>query len=495
MKTAAKIIHDTVLLFARSLLQQIIQVPVFILTAKVLGPEGLGLLRLLGIVPMLSKYGSIDFASVILREVAENTDPEGRIKPTVARNVAYTVNILWGAGLTTAVLAWSFVTEGGSEMAWGLRIGAVCLMLSTISRLMQVNCSLERNFSAIAKAGMADVLVSATFTIASIWMLGVLSPLLAAMLACMFQLYWLSTRVGLGLRPALDGAEVRRQAVIAFPMALGTMVSGAQTWGERVLVGALWGMAGLGYFSFLMTVVSIACLLLNNLSQAGSTHVYHRFGNREGPVAAGRLIDAPTLSLACLTPLLAAMAVFWVAPLVEHFMPDFARVVPLLPLMAAVLMLSPLTNFYGGALNSTRFNAQTANLVVGLASLGVFAAGCWMAAELGAGVEGAMAARIVALVLSNLATIVIAARFLHPGWRQTAFKLIEFHLPGVVACGLIVALNALGDDLWLRVAGMPMLFVVLYSPVLVYWEKRTALIREFFLPRIRLAVGRMAGRG
>lgn len=476
-----KILADTLLLFTRSTVQRVIQIPVFLVTAKVLGPEGLGLLRLLGLVPTLAKFASVDFVSVTIREVADVVDEHGRIRQTKARNVAYTVNLLWGALLALGVLAYS-VTVDQAELAWGLRLGAVSLILVTIGRLMQANCVLVKDFRLIAQWGMIEALANAAFTLATIWWLGVLAPLIAAVAAGVLQIVWLGRRMGLQARFAVDAAEVMRQGRIALPLALGTMAYGAQTWVERGLVGGLWGLTELGYFSFLTTMVVTVTVLFANVMQAGGVHVYHLLGKSGGRVETEALIDHPTLAMACVAPVLAAVAVFWSGPLIQSWLPDYAATIPLLPWMGAVLWLTPATGFYSTALNSARLNAQTLNLGLSLAQLAIFAGGCWIGAALGWGLAGALAARVASLASTNAATIFLAVRGLHGdarlGWR----RILECHLPGLWSAAVVHVVLLFADGDPARLLAAPLAFAVAYAPVVAYLEHRTAYLRQYVWP-------------
>ena len=52
--TKAKVVLDTVFLFLRTLFVRVIQIPVFLYVSAVLGPAGLGLLKLIELISTLS---------------------------------------------------------------------------------------------------------------------------------------------------------------------------------------------------------------------------------------------------------------------------------------------------------------------------------------------------------------------------------------------------------------------------------------------------------
>ena len=480
-----RVVRDAGLLVSRSVFGRVIGYPVSILVARALGPEAFGLLQLVNVIPGLAKYGGLGYGAVAVREISHLRGVGRAEDEPAVRNVSFTADIIWSLMLALAVVGASFFFER-AEVRWGIRIAAVSLFIRQLSRLYVVNIRLARRFPLLARVQVIGEIASAAAIVATVYFWGILGVLAAgvasgALMALLFQ-----RSIGLGFRPAFNRRELVRQTRIAVPLALGTLSYGAFGWAERGLVGALFGLSGLGVYMLTVMVIQTGLVVVNSFLQVATVDLYERLGAKEGGGKLGGMVSLPTALFAYVFPLAGALAVFIGPPLVRLMLPAYTDVIPLLPWLAAILWVRAVPSMHLASMNSARLNQQRRLLAFWLVTTGVFVAGTWALSALGVGLQGAMAAKLTAVSVLGVLAFASTRSHLTGSARQLGAQLASYALP--LAWGLAAGAAAwqIGTDTWLEATLSLGLFSALYAPLLYWWASRAGLLslaRQLLLRR------------
>ncbi|MBF0156149.1 MAG: oligosaccharide flippase family protein [Magnetococcales bacterium] len=479
-----KLVADTLYLLGRTAVLRVLQIPVLLVTARVLGPEGLGLLRIIDVIPSLAKYGKISFTSVTVREVSQVTDSEGRLIDSLARDVAYSASILWAILLTILVGAGSFVLQTGPVQT-GTQFAALAMFAMSIQSLYATNCQLVKNFKLMATSSVIGEVLRAIFVLTTITFLGIYAPLIAAAIGALITAALLHRQMPLGITFRLDRQELWRQTRIAVPLSLGTLAFGLESWVERGTIAALWGLDRLGNYMILISLLQAATLFINNFLEAFAVHLYQRLGTRDGPVDTERMIRLPTLTFATIIPLFAALMLFWGPFFLTWLLPQFTKAVPLIPWAGVILWLGAIPSLYITAMYSTRLDQQVISIFLRLAATAVFSLTALFLWHSDWDVEGAIVGRLASTATMAITPILLTARVFHPGPGELRKALVEYLAPGIWGLLLMVGLTSLPMGTLGELLLKPLLFLLLYLPALLRWEKQCLLISRLIWPKLR----------
>jgi O-antigen/teichoic acid export membrane protein len=475
-----KILSDSLLLLGRTILLRLIQIPVFIFVAKTVGPTNFGLLKLFELIPGLAKYGNIDYSSVLVREIGKLSSKNDS-EHSVERNVAFSASIIWSLIIVVIISLGSLFVDSVIVQN-GILISAVTLFLTSIGKLYLTNCKLIKNFKIIASAEVIRGIVTAVITIGLVSILGIYGPLFALLIGTIVMIFFLRKKITLKMSFFLEKNELWRQTKIAIPLSLGTFAYGATTWLERIMVTSFWGLEVLGYYMILVTILMYIHMMVTSAVQAISVHIYDKLSNKCGSMDVINMLYIPTLTFAVLVPLLAAFVVFYLPLIINWILPEYTEALPLVEYIAINIWIFCLPSVYSVALNSTYVNKQNLVIWLYLFSAVLFSSITIWSWKINFGIEAVLIARAISLIFLAVSMILITSFALEVKKKVLIKHMLDYFIPGILAIFLVIFIekNTAGFDLLIQIFLKPVLFIVMYSPVLVYWERRTGTLSKFF---------------
>ena len=474
-----KIIKDTQLLAMRDFLRRALQIPVTIVSANVLGAENFGLLKILNFVPSLGKFGNIGLGSVMVREVSKIKQDETGLLKSFSRNIAFSVTLLWVVLLSTFVFL-SSLFFSRPEIKWGLMIVSITLMLNQIVVLFKVNCKLMKNFKLLSFADAVSSIISAIFILTTIYWLGIYSGLIASLIAAVTGCIILKIKLGLRFNFQFDRIELYRQLKIGIPMALTTTFFGIWLWTERILITKLWGLEGVGVYMLGVTAMQMLTFMIDNSLQAIGVHLYERLGEKEGKANIGKLIYSPTLTFTTISSIVGGGIIIFGPILIKILVPEYLKLIPLLPWMALSLFFTSISNMYATSMNSTHLNQQVRIIFFRLVSILLFVFSTYFLWMYMGGLSAGMIGRAFAMGILSILSIISTKKLLYDDSKSLFYELIDYCIPfiWIMFCTSFISLNVINSiyDFILNIV----LFLIVCVPIIIRWEKKVGFIRIYY---------------
>ncbi len=471
---ASTIALDTGSLLASSLWSRVLGMVVNIVTARVLGPADFGVLKLIGFVPKLAKFGSFGFGGVAQREIPHlrgagaSSDEEQRVK-----SVSFTADLIWTCLLALAVIVVSLFYER-PEVRYGLWISALALVAGQIGRIYAVVCSVDKRFAVIAQAAAIGTTVEALTVLTTVYWGRMYSVLGGALLGGLVAIVWYHRCARLNFRWLLARDELVRQFVIALPLAGGTVAFGLFAWVERLQVLSLFGSEQLGIYMLTVAVYELGLLLTNTMLRASGVHLYERLGQGSDARNSAGLVLKPSLVLAYLFPLGGGLLWLLGPLLVSIVLPAYVDVAPLLPWVGVMLTLGGVSAMPMTAMNSARLNMQTLTMLMWLGASGLFAGITYFGARLGWGIEGAAVAKAVVFAAMALVAYALTYSFFFPSLRGLVAYVLRVSCPLLMSTAMVWGLNvAWPATSWESALLKAVLFVASYIPLLYSLQRQT----------------------
>ena len=473
-----KIINDTKLLVARDLFSKIIQVPVTIVTARVLGTEDFGLLKMINFIPSLTKFGGLGLGSVVVREISDVKIIKSKLLRSFKRNIAFTYTILWALVLSVIVFYCSLLYDR-FEIVWGLRIAAISLFTSQILRLYKVNCKIKKDFKSFAKSDALAIFVGSVFTLSTIYWFGIFSVLIASLLGSFVGCLFLQKKVELNFKPRFQNVELIRQLKIGLPLAMATLFFGLRGWVERLVLLDIWGLNGLGIFMLSLTGIQVINLFIQNTLQAMTVHVYEKLGSRTGVIDTENIVLRPTLTFAVFSSLIGPLILIIGPALIKFFLPQYEPIIQFLPWITVIILFNSISSIYLISMNSVRLSQQVRVIIFQSISILIFIVFCYLFVGIGYQLDSAIISKLIAdgclLVLALFST----KNYLY----NNNLKLFINHtslylLPFIWSMGssfIFINLN-----LYDNIATAIILHFILSIPIIFFWEKRCSILKDFF---------------
>lgn len=486
-----KILKDTLYLTSRSVFIRALHFPVALVTAHVLGPEIFGLLQVINHIPSLAKFGNLGYGSVALREMLHMRGSGATEGEAAVRDVSFTADLVCSSLLVLMVIAASFFFES-QEVKWGLRITAVSLFLVQLARLYVVNLKLQKNFGLLASVQTVSQVFGVAVILATIWFWGIYSILVSGVITGLVGIILYQRLVGLHFRPSFNPPELARLTRIALPFALGTVAYGAFGWVERGLVGALYGLNGLGIYMLTVTAIPAGLMFANSLMQAISVHLYQRLGGRttQGGVVVGNMVYLPTVILTYLFTFIGAVTVFMGPPVIHAVLPAYTGVIPLLPWLAAILWIRVAPLLYLTSMNSAALNQQLRFGTGWVITICCFVAITWPLSALGVGLQAAMAGKLGAFLVLAVIGVLSTRNHLNQSKSQLVTHLISYFVPLAWGGTAVLVAWQIGHDTWATGLLSLGVFTILYAPLAVWRIIKLRLLPFSYLPSLRGIVGK-----
>ena len=427
-----KIIKDTSYLLSSSLLSRFFSGIAGIITARVLGPEDFGLLKIINYVPSLAKFGSFGFSDVAKREIPHiRGSVQNREKEKEIRNVSFSSEILWLLLLSIIIVVISFFYD--SKIKYGLWIVSISLFLSGISKVYGICLSVEKRFSILASAGVLKSMLVSAIILSTVYWGEVYSVLFAGLIGGLFTLLYFKQKINLDFSFSISKTEFIRQLKIALPFAGITASYGIYGWTQRIQITILFGIEFLGYYMLVVFFIQSISLLINTFLKASSIELYERLSSSSGSNNTKSLILKPSMILAVILPYIACLAWLGGGSIIDFLLQDYSPSKIMLPFLIPILLFEGISAMPRTAMRSAKLNMQNGVLLLRLISTFFFAVITYIVGyKYDYGLIGIIAARTLATFILFLGSYIMIVKYLFSSTLNMFKTILEMLLPAFI---------------------------------------------------------------
>lgn len=352
-----KLLQDSKALFLASLVERGLGAWVGIIVAKVLGPADFGILKVISHVPTLIKYGAVGFSALGKREVPlmrESGVP--RVDQELLLGRVLTADLIWSLVLALAVLVTS-AFYSNTTIVGGLIIVSFGIIVSQVSKCLDVIFCIEQNFTDIARATVMGGGVSAIFTMLTLEPLGMYSVLLASIVGgvvtCSFLFFKLPTPLP---KPSFNLSFLASASRVAVPISLTTLSSGLMGWAERILVLAFFTPSILGLYMFIVFIIDLFSTIINSAMKAAAIKIFSRVGASKNDDF--DLVLLPSIIISILFSFCGGVLALLGPRILNSYLPEYADIGSVLVFVVLILVCNGATAFIAVAMQSRTLNQQ-----------------------------------------------------------------------------------------------------------------------------------------
>ena len=427
---------------SRSLVEALLAARAFVL-ASILGPEVFGTWALFQVGMRYCAFAGLGLLRGLEVEVAS----DGARRPQPSARQRFWGEVVAGYSLwlylplsVVAALGWLRWGDAAASLALlGIALALPVDRLWAYALTFLRAAGTLRHFAVLELAHAALQLVL-TIAMALAW--GLVGAYLGFAFASLAGVILMAGRVPLRPRRALR--SVRRLLRIGFPVSLTGILTASLATADRLLVGALAGLAALGVYAFAVALsgLGVSCALV--VRNVILTDVYRkdRAAERQA-VPGGMVLESSIAALAVLVPPIAAAASICLGPIVTLLLPQYVAAVP----VAQILIF---TGILQGLVNVTVLGVVAAGRQRGLPLLTIGAVAMnvglsLLALQLGLGLVGVAVAALITRVLYAAGVLSLRDRtpLLESAPRRTFELAIKPLLPTLWCVVVVITIDQL----------------------------------------------------
>lgn len=294
---------------------------------RALSPEAFGILNVFNQINTVAKYGDLGFIGVVERDYNffHDTDPA---KAKMIRSVGYTAEFTLSAILSAIVIAAAWmVGDHRFDVFIATLTGGVFLFFTKILRIYNTTQKLSLRFKDLARFNLYLGLLMNVTIIATLPLLGLYSPIIFSIIATIIVILIYRRRVSLDFNWRFDRSELTRQIKVGIVLSGLTILTGAWAYTERLLISKMFGLEGLGLYSFSFFFVGFFQYLLFDFVRPLVPRVKQALGRGDKQILKTHVV-LPMLLMGALTMILVLALKFLVPILVRYWFPKYEAALP-----------------------------------------------------------------------------------------------------------------------------------------------------------------------
>ncbi len=436
-----KIIVDALGLTSRRLWSIALSVVTGLVVARFLGPANYGLLAALSMIPSLALYGSLGWDQAARREILHLKGAGSPDTAASVRTTAYTAELVLAVGWMGVAMVLA-CTRPEWPVRAGILIGALWLIVAKLTALMNLDLFLAKDFRTQAAVGAAVATIGACLQMLTAWRFGALATfasLFAADLAGLW-LYWRAHPLRLAGR--FDRRELWRLTRIGVPIAILTLLSGANglmVYLDRAILGTQAGLSVLGLYVFAYNLTKYLVAFLGDCILVYQPHLLERLATAADREAVYAWMAKPSLAMSYVAAIAGSCMLTILPLLITMVVPNYRAVIPLLPIFFTSALITCFYYLPASLLYSAFADQQLYYTKVWAAAVAAFAATLWVFVRAGWGVAGAAWASVIASTCVAVPTVLRAYRFYFSDWRRASRHAMDQLLP----LGYVIAVHTI----------------------------------------------------
>ncbi|MBI4353723.1 MAG: lipopolysaccharide biosynthesis protein [Candidatus Omnitrophica bacterium] len=405
-------------LSAATILNALIQFPLGLLVAHVLGPEGLGVVGFVAVWQLYASMAKTGIYSAAQREATALLGQGKSREATALQHVGVTGEGIWVL-LVAGVMVGAACLQSHPWLRHGLLIGAVGFIGSQAADFVTGLHFIRERFPVMAKTTVLSSLGSVIFVLSTIAWLKIYSPLLKTTVIALTTLLgfrlWAPT---LALRWRWDPRECRRLLAVGLPLSLQTFLC----WGFRSVDQAMAAVAlpltELGYFTFVKQCVSLGVLMVINLIIVIYPRLWAELERVANPQVLGPQIRRLLCWLLLVTCAMTSLSQAWCGALVHWLLPRYQPAIGLFELFAFLLAAGTLQNVPVYLLNSATLNRHRLVTAMWGSGFALHIGLTTWAIRAGWGLHGIVLCSVAAQTMFSVALLLLIHRYVVTGWRS-----------------------------------------------------------------------------
>ena len=224
--------------------------------AKYLGPAQYGILKLLDMIPQLSKYGDLGFIGVTRREIPYHIGAGNLKKAQLTRDVSYSSELILAMSLTSIGISLIyFYTD--TIIVTGIISYSIILLLQKLMKIIQNESIIQKNFQVLSKTILVAGVISSLGIIITVPFIGIYSLFIVTPLSIVITIFYLRREINIPFKFRIEKKEFYRILNIGIPLSLGTVMTGLFLFSKKLTINYFFGIAFLGYYGIALQFLTI----------------------------------------------------------------------------------------------------------------------------------------------------------------------------------------------------------------------------------------------
>ena len=481
MSRARKMIKDSTGYAVCTVASQVIGIFTSIAMRRFLTPEMMGIWATFLLVLNYALFTDMGVFSAIEVKIPYFRGKNENDEMQNMRNTAFTFAIALSVAMATVSIAASFLLSSKmqSDIILGIRIFALIIAATLFYNLYVSILRGDKNFSLISKVTVFNSIAMLLFVCSLTYLFKLKGIYLATLLATSASWLYIRSKTDYKLKLCFNPNLIKSLSKIGLPMLIGGIVYTVLLSIDRIMIVKMLGPAFLGYYSIAMLALTYVYTFPNLLAIVISPNMQEDFGKNDSRERILEYVKQPSIILAYMFPLVLAAAYYAIPLLVEYVLPKY---IPGIASMKMLLIgcffisLVPLAQNFIIAINK-----QIVLIPITAAAVFTGLVLNYAMIKMGYGITGVALSTSIAYfvcfvimyfyVLSHcekffmilLSFVTICAPFLYA-------LIIVFALEHFVKC----------DNITRRTIIHAPVFLIAYSPVLWYANKKTMFLSRFF---------------
>lgn len=390
-----------------------------IVAARVLGPEKIGILALIGAWVFYLRLVRPGLISAASREIPHLLGKGQAEQARALQNIALTGELAWTFVPCLVLLGVGFFYSS-ALVRFGFWASSAAFLVNFMQEASVNLLAARQRFDLIARWNAVMSIAAPLGVLLTIHWLGVYAPLLIPAAAAGIALVFMrETRKAISYRPQWNWPAARSMAKVGISLTLLTLVLWAYFMSDRpAILAAGLSLTAVGYYAFASNIVRGVAQVFWDFTGVLQPILWKEMGRR-GSVAAvrGELVRLwiPYMVAGC-TAVTLGQAAF--GAVVAWLVPRFAPSVAVFELLAFLLVFQNATQLPNLILNSTTLGRQNTLIALWSAGLAFNVAVLYALARAGFSLKAIAAASMAIDLAVAIAGYAAIHRYLFSSWRQ-----------------------------------------------------------------------------
>jgi O-antigen/teichoic acid export membrane protein len=260
-----KLIKESFALLNSNLVTNILIIIRGFVVARFLGPTQYGIIKFLEMIPQVSKYGDLGFTTVALREIPYYRGKENRDKEILARDTAYTAELIFTLILVSIFISTiAFFNE--KIIIIGVISYSLLLFFQKILRIFRTEAIIQKKFIVLGKIIMINGMISSIGVIATVPFIGIYSIFFIPPFSLFLTILFAKLNLEIPYKFRIIKKELLRQTRIGIPLSINSILTGLYRYIEKISIGYFLGIRFVGFYGlatvFMNLVVGNSSLLI-----------------------------------------------------------------------------------------------------------------------------------------------------------------------------------------------------------------------------------------
>jgi len=481
MSQVEKIVKDSAIYSASTVISQLVGVLTSISMRKFLTPEAMGVWTTLMLIVSYSLFTELGVFTAIDIKVpylrGKNVSPEIQN----IRDVAFTFAIAISSVLVIVLFIVSFILSGRipGYVILGLRMIALIIAATFFYNLYIVMLRADKNFFLLSKAIVVNSLATLLFVASLAYLYGIKGMYLATLFAMVASWAYVKFNSKYTLKLSLNIGLIKSLSSIGLPILIAGIAYTVLLSIDKIMIIKMIGAKELGFYS----IAILAMTYTHNFPKLFGVVLFptmqEEFGRNDSREHVLKYVKQPIFIMAYVFPVLLAFVYFGVPVLVRYVLPKYIPGIDSMKVLLSgcfFISMAPLTSNFIMTVNKQK------TLIPIITSIALFCLAInYGAIKMGYGLVGVAVATSITYFLYF--AIMYFYVLLHcEKIRSVTKAFLSICIPFAYSLTIVVALEHLAglQSPLLKATVQATAFFIAYSPMLWYVNRKTMLIQKIF---------------